>query len=62
MSSMRTIRRSFASVGEVLLSLVRDDAYTGIRATYPEHAKATQEQVATNGSVTVSLSGFGGTH
>ena len=46
-------------LGRGLASLVRDDAYTDIRGTYPEHAKATQEQAATNASVTTSLSGLG---
>lgn len=62
MRVLRTIGRACVRVGQVLVSLVRDDAYTDVRATYPEHARATQEQVATNGFVAASLTGFGGTH
>jgi hypothetical protein len=59
MKLLRTIGRGLRWLGRGLVSLVRDDAYTDIRATYPEHAKATQEQAATNASVTTSLSGLG---
>jgi hypothetical protein len=59
MKLLRTVGRGFAWLGRGLVSLVRDDAYTDVRGTYPEHAKATQEQSATNASVTTSLSGLG---
>ena len=59
MRILRTIGRGLARIGEFLVSLVRDDAYTDLRGTYPEHAKATAEQSATNASVTTSLSGLG---
>ena len=60
MTLLRTIGRRLAWLERGLVSLVRDDAYTDIRATHPEHAaKATQEQSATNASVTTSLSGLG---
>lgn len=59
MTIVRTIGRGFARIGRLLVSLVREDAYTDVRGTYPEHAKATQEQAATNASVTTSLSGLG---
>lgn len=59
MKLLRTIGRGFAWVGRGLVSLVRDDAYTDVRGTYPEHAKATQEQSATNASATMSFTGLG---
>lgn len=59
MTIVRTIGRGFARIGRFLVSLVREDAYTDVRGTYPEHTKATQEQAATNASVTTSLSGLG---
>jgi lauroyl/myristoyl acyltransferase len=59
MKLLHTLGRGLAWLGRGLVSLVRDDAYTDIRGTYPEHAKATQEQAATNASVTTSLSGLG---
>lgn len=59
MNILRTVGRVLRRVGQFLVSLVRDDAYTDVRGTYPEHAKATQEQSATNASVTTSLSGLG---
>ena len=59
MKLLHTLRRGFARVGRFLLHVVRDDAYTDVRGTYPEHAKATQVQAASNASVTTSLSGLG---
>lgn len=59
MNILRTIGRGLAWVGQFLVSLVRDDAYTDVSGTYPEHAKATQEQSAANASVSTSLSGLG---
>lgn len=59
MNILRTIGRGLARVGQFLVSLVRDDAYTDVRGTYPEHAKATQEQSATNASVTMNITGLG---
>ena len=59
MNILRTIGRGLARVGGFLVSLVRDDAYTDVRGTYPEHAKATGEQSATNASVTTSMTGLG---
>lgn len=53
------IGRFLARVGKVLVGLVRDDAYTEIRGTYPELSKPTGEQSATQGSVTTSLTGLG---
>jgi hypothetical protein len=53
------VGRGFAWFGRLLVSLVRDDAYTDVRGTYPEHARATQEQSATNGSVSLNLTGMG---
>jgi hypothetical protein len=59
MKLLRAVGRGLARLGRWLVSLVRDDAYTDVRGTYPEHARATQEQAATNASVTTSLSGLG---
>lgn len=59
MNILRTVARGLARVGQFLVSLVRDDAYTDVRGTYPEHTKATQEQSATNASVTASMTGLG---
>ena len=59
MKLLHALGRGLAWLGRGLVSLVRDDAYTDIRGTYPEHTKATQEQAATNASVTTSLSGLG---
>ena len=59
MTFLRTLGRGLARVGRFLVSLVRDDAYTDVRGTYPEHAKATQEQSAANASATTSLTGLG---
>jgi hypothetical protein len=59
MKLLRTIGRGFAWIGRGLVSLVRDDAYTDVRGTYPDHAKATQEQSAANASVTMNLTGLG---
>jgi hypothetical protein len=59
MKLLRTLVRGLARVGRGLVSLVRDDAYTDVRGTYPEHAKATQEQSSANASVTTSLTGLG---
>ena len=51
--------RIFARLGRVFISLVRDDAYTDIRGTYPEMSKPSGEQSASQGSVTTSLTGLG---
>ncbi len=59
MKLLRTLGRGLAHVGRFLVSLVRDDAYTDVRGTYPEHAKATQEQSAANASATTSMTGLG---
>ena len=53
------IGRFLARVGRVLISLVRDDAYTEVRGTYPELTKPTGEQSATQASVTMNLTGLG---
>ena len=53
------IGRFLARVGKVLISLVRDDAYTEVRGTYPELIKPTGEQSATQASVTMNLTGLG---
>ncbi len=59
MKLLRAIGRGLRHVGRFLVRLVREDAYTDIRATYPDHAKTTGEASATNASVTTSLSGLG---
>ena len=53
------IGRSLARVGRVLISLVRDDAYTEVRGTHPGMNKPSGEQSASQGSVTRSLTGLG---
>jgi len=53
------IGRFLARVGRVLISLVRDDAYTEVRGTYPEMNRPSGEQSAAQGSVTTSLTGLG---
>jgi hypothetical protein len=59
MTLLRTIGRGLAWVGRGLVSLVRDDAYTDVRGTYPELKGPTQEQSATSASVITSISGLG---
>ena len=53
------IGRFLARVGRVLISLVRDDAYTEVRDTYPAMTKPTGEQSTTQASVTMNLTGLG---
>jgi hypothetical protein len=59
MRLLRAIGRGLRRVGQFLVRLVREDAYTDIRATYPDQAKTTGEAAATNASVTTNLSGLG---
>jgi hypothetical protein len=59
MKLLRAIGRGLRRTGAFLVRLVKEDAYTDIRATYPDHAKTTGEASATNASVTTSLSGLG---
>jgi hypothetical protein len=59
MELLRIIGRGLAWIGRGLVSLVRDDAYTDLRGTYPELERPTQEQSATSASVVTSISGLG---
>ena len=59
MKLLHAIGRGLRRIGQFLVRLVREDAYTDLRATYPEDAKTTGEAAATNASVTTSLSGMG---
>jgi len=59
MRLLYAVGRFFARIGRGLFSLVRDDAYTELRATYPELNKPTGQESATTGSVTTSLTGLG---
>ena len=59
MNLLLAIGRGLRRTGAFLVLLVKEDAYTDIRATYPDHAKTTGEASATNASVTTSLSGLG---
>ena len=59
MRLLRAIGRRLRRVGQFLLRLVREDAYTDIRGTYPDQAKTSGEGSATNASVTTSLTGLG---
>ena len=53
------VGRLLARLGRVFISLVRDDAYTEVRGTYPELNKPSCAQSAAQGSVTTSLTGLG---
>ena len=59
MKPLRAIGRVLRRIGQFLIRLVTEDAYTDIRGTYPDQAKTTGEAAATNASVTTSLSGLG---
>ena len=45
MNALRPSDAVFARVGRFLVRLVRDDAYTDVRGTYPELAKPTGRAV-----------------
>ena len=59
MRLLRAIGRGLRRIGQFLVRLVREDAYTDIRGTYPDQAKTSGAGSATNASVTTSLTGLG---
>ena len=59
MKPLRAIGRGLRRIGQFLVRLVKEDAYTDIRATYPDQGKTNGAGSATNASVTTSLTGLG---
>lgn len=59
MRVLRAIGRGLRRAGQFLVRLVREDAYTDLRGTYPDQGRTSGEGSATNASVTTSLTGLG---
>ena len=59
MRVLRAVGRGLHRFGQFLVRLVREDAYTDIRGTYPDQSKTSGAGSASNASVTTSLTGLG---